>query len=696
MKTFVRFVCFLLAATCVFVAVPQRAFAQSTTTIDWTTLNAPSGGVLPNPSTATASDGSTTATVSYSTAANGTPFVPILDSFVSYYDPNFGGFAGSLLMNFDNSAYDPGDKLTTTVALSRSVTGLQFSITDIDASNWIDAIEVYYQDAGGTWRNAAETPAFYAASSAATRTSNATVNGWRGTASVAADQTTGNVNFTFGNTLVRGVRVVYFSYTGSGDPGAQVSGISDLTFNRAFADLSLTKTLLTASPNSGSTAIFRLTLTNAAASSLTATGVQVRDTLPAGFTYSSSTGTGTFNPATGIWTVGDLARTQSATIDISGVVTATSGAVLTNRAEVSASSQFDPDSSPANGVTTEDDYATATLTVGGARTAGTAPTLVCPNQSIVFDWDSVTWAAGTTSNSYALGTLGNIAFNLTNDGVWLNNAAFGGQSPNRQNVFTGGMATPQFALGQLVDQPNRSGRAKTTITLPEIMRGAQFRIFDVDSNPGQFADLVIVEGRYKGTSVLPALTNGVANYVIGNTAYGDGASDSNAAAGNVVVTFSEPIDTIIVSYGNHSAAPIDPGQQGIAIHDITFCRPTTTLTIDKTSRLLSDPVDFGDYDYRIPGATIEYCLVTTNTGDTRATNVVISDVLPESLIFVNESIRSGTTCSGASTIEDDDAVGADESDPVGAEYRDVGEIYSTSATLAAGDSLAIVFQARIN
>ena len=696
MSNFIRIFCVLLGAVLLASGNAHPAFAQSTATIDWTTLNAPSGGALPNPSIATASDGSTTATISYSTVANGTPFVPILGSFVSYYEPTFGAITGSMLMNFDNPAYDPGDRLTTTVALNRSVTGLQFSVTDIDASSWIDAVEVYYQDAGGTWRNAADTAAFYTAGSAATRTNNATVNGWRGTANVAADQTIGNVNFNFGNTLVRGIRVVYYSYTGTGDPGGQAAGLSDLTFNRAFADLSLTKTLLTASPTTGSTATFRLALTNSGASSLTATGVQVRDTLPAGFVYSSSTGTGTFNAATGIWNVGSVTSGQTVTINISGVVTATSGAVLTNRAEVSASNQFDPDSTPANGATTEDDYATAVLTVGGARVAGTPPVLSCPNQSILFDWDTVTWAAGSTNNTYALGTLGNISFNLTNDGVWLNNVAFGGQSPVRQNVFTGGIAVPQFSLGQIVDQPNQSGRATTTISLPDIMRGAQFTIFDVDSNPGQFADLVVVEGRYKGTTVLPTLTNGISNYVIGNAAYGDGASDTTAAAGNLVVTFSQPIDTIIVSYGNHSAAPVDPGQQGIAIHDITFCRPTTTLTVDKTSRLLSDPVDIGDYDYRIPGAIIEYCLITTNTGESRATNVIMTDVLPQNLTYVSGSMRSGTTCSGATTIEDDDPAGADETDPVGAEFDGSQQIRATVGELASGGSLAIVFQATID
>ncbi|MDP4574827.1 proprotein convertase P-domain-containing protein [Qipengyuania sp. G39] len=326
-----------------------------------------------------------------------------------------------------------------------------------------------------------------------------------------------------------------------------------------------------------------------------------------------------------------------------------------------------------------------------ARQAGVAPALTCPNQTIVFDWDAVTWTAGSTSNTYALGTLGNIGFNLTTDGAWLNNATFGGQSPVRQNGFTGGLSPSQFSLGQVADQPSRAGRAVTTITLPAIMRGAQFTIFDVDSNPGQFADLVTVEGRYQGANVTPTLTNGSANYVIGNSAYGDGASDNDSSFGNVVVTFSQPIDRIIISYGNHAAAPVDPGQQGIALHDITFCRPDTTIALSKTSRVIDDMIPVGSTEFNVPGALIEYCLLASNTGDTAASNVLMTDAIPPETSFVSGSIRSGTGCANATTVEDDDGAGADESDPRGAQFVS-GEVRATTSSLAAGASVAFTFQ----
>lgn len=330
------------------------------------------------------------------------------------------------------------------------------------------------------------------------------------------------------------------------------------------------------------------------------------------------------------------------------------------------------------------------------RSAGVAPALTCPNQTILFDWDAVTWTAGTTSNTYALGTLGNIGFNLTTDGAWLNNATFGGQSPVRQNGFTGGISPTQFSLGQVADQPSRAGRAVTTITLPAIMRGAQFTIFDVDSNPGQFADLVTVEGRYQGANVVPTLTNGNSNYVIGNSAYGDGASDSDSSFGNVVVTFSQPIDRILITYGNHAAAPIDPGQQGIALHDITFCRPDTTIALSKTSRVLSDEIPAGSTEFNITGALVEYCLEASNTGDTRATAIQMSDVIPTGMSYVPGSIRSGSACGDATVVEDDDNAGPDEADPAGAHYLGSGEIRASQTALDAGDTVAFLFQAVID
>ena len=91
----------------------------------------------------------------------------------------------------------------------------------------------------------------------------------------------------------------------------------------------------------------------------TASGVSVRDLLPAGLEYVSDDGGGTYIPGTGIWTVGSIAYGATATLHITVTVTGTTS--ITNWAEVWTSNAFDPDSTPGNSSTTEDDDDSATI-----------------------------------------------------------------------------------------------------------------------------------------------------------------------------------------------------------------------------------------------------------------------------------------------------------------------------------------------
>ena len=84
-------------------------------------------------------------------------------------------------------------------------------------------------------------------------------------------------------------------------------------------DLQLTKTASTTTVISGQTFSYTLTLTNNG--TLAATGVQVRDLLPASLTYVSSTASqGSYNNTTGIWTVGTVAVGASLTLTINVTV----------------------------------------------------------------------------------------------------------------------------------------------------------------------------------------------------------------------------------------------------------------------------------------------------------------------------------------------------------------------------------------
>jgi uncharacterized repeat protein (TIGR01451 family) len=468
---------------------------------------------------------------------------------------------------------------------------------------------------------------------------------------------------------------------------------AELYLYRDYADLQLSKSVNNASPASGSSVTFTLTLTNNSASWGTATNVEVTDLLPAGLSFSSYSGYGTYTAGTGVWQVPSIAPNQSRALTITATVTASAGAPLTNSAEVTSSPLPDPDSTPGNASTSEDDDASASLTVSGTRTAGTLPSLSCPAGTLLFNWDTRSWTSGSTSNNYTLTGLGTVGFSIVNPGTWLNE--LGGQTPRLTNQATGGFTPAQLSLAESVNLANRTQVVTTTITLPNVVSGLQFRIFDVDFGASQFADRVRVTGTLAGSGVTPTLTNGVSNYVIGNQAFGDTSNTETSAGGNVGVTFSSPVDTITIEYGNHSAAPTDPGTQWITIHDITFCTPFADVSVTKTSTLLSDPIRGTTNPLMIPGATVRYCVLISNAGPSNAASVNGIDLIPSTTTYVPGSMLSGTTCAGAATAEDDNASGADESNPMGASVSG-STLTIVGPALNSGSAIALTYRATVN
>jgi uncharacterized repeat protein (TIGR01451 family) len=128
---------------------------------------------------------------------------------------------------------------------------------------------------------------------------------------------------------------------------------------------------------------------------------------------------------------------------------------------------------------------------------------------------------------------------------------------------------------------------------------------------------------------------------------------------------------------------------------------STSLAATKTSSVISDGVSATN-PKAIPGAVIQYCVLMTNNGKAAAPNATVNqtaiapaDTLPPNETFVTGSLFSGTSCATATTSEDADNVGADESDPFGMSV--VGSTITGNApTLAPGATFAMVFRATIN
>ena len=709
MKAFVRLLLIILVGS-----LPTSLFAQTAISANWANLGKADFEAVGSGSTLSVGPN----TISIATRVNrdgdgnDANFLPYYSSeMLSYYSANIGTKSEVLLYSMDHSIFDAGDYFETVFSLATSVTNLSFTVTNMDRQfvdyrpyfNYVvqmhDAVVVEYDTGDGTWRNLRDLGGAANFNTAGVQT--ATIGGQRGYHAVANNGTSanGDLAVNFGGTTVKRVRIRYLfgqQNPGNDPTGAnQFIGLSGMNWTQAgvtASDLELAASVSNTSPASGSNVTYTLNLYNRGSS--TASNLTVRDILPAGMTFLSAGGYGNYDAASGMWTVPSIASGQTRQLTINARVDVPGGTTLTNRAEVWTSPNYDPDSTPGNGNTGEDDYAAVGLTVQGTRTAGIPPTLSCPAGSTLFDWDTRPWAAGSLNNSYAVTGIGTIDFSVSSNGAWVNDAAFGGMSPSLTNQNNGGFAGTQVSLHQYLDFSTISQTASTVITLPTAVPGVQFTVFDIDYAANDFADKLTVTGTYNGATVTPTLTNGTANYVVGNTAYGDAGSAGNVGDGNVVVTFSGPVDTITIIYGNHSLAPADPDGQAIAIHDITFCNPVTVLGVTKVSTIISDPANGNTNPKAIPGAVIEYCILIQNPGSATATNVVGTDSIPTTLAYTAGSMLSGGTCANATTVEDDNATGSDESDPFGGSIA--GNVLTASApSLAPSAGFALKFRATV-
>jgi uncharacterized repeat protein (TIGR01451 family) len=131
------------------------------------------------------------------------------------------------------------------------------------------------------------------------------------------------------------------------------------------------------------------------------------------------------------------------------------------------------------------------------------------------------------------------------------------------------------------------------------------------------------------------------------------------------------------------------------VDEILFNTVGAQIVVNKTNSVISDPVNGAANPKMIPGATVRYCILVTNNGPAGALTVITTDALPPATTYVPGSMKSGTTCVGASTVEDDNNSGADESDPFGASISG-STIVAITSSLANAAVMAITFDVTIN
>jgi uncharacterized repeat protein (TIGR01451 family) len=126
------------------------------------------------------------------------------------------------------------------------------------------------------------------------------------------------------------------------DPNPGNNSATDIDSVTPSADVAISKTVDNPTPGTGTNVAFTISASNNGPAE--ATAVQVTDLLPAGLSYVSDNGGGSYNSGTGVWNIGSIANGSSAGLSLVATVTRT-GALI-NQATKTA--QGEPDPNPSN------------------------------------------------------------------------------------------------------------------------------------------------------------------------------------------------------------------------------------------------------------------------------------------------------------------------------------------------------------
>ncbi|MGL2994043.1 PKD domain-containing protein [Flavobacterium sp. TSSA_36] len=448
-----------------------------------------------------------------------------------------------------------------------------------------------------------------------------------------------------------------------------------------IADLSLIKTVDFTSPRAGDTVKFTIALTNSGPSA--ATSVTVKDLLPVGFTFLNYASTsGNYDATSGNWTPsGSVLSGKTEYLDVFAKVNAFTGATdeYKNTAQVTASNQTDPDSTPNDGA--GDDYSTITLTpnalidlslrksvnnvappvgttvvftvtVSNAGPSDATGVIVKDLLPSGYTFVSATPSSGSYVNGTGLWTIGSI-FTGSNQSLIISatvnptgnytnvaevtqaNETDIDSTPNNNTLSEDDQDAVTTSRSPLIDLSVNKTVDNST---PAVGNTVIFTVTVANAGPSSATAIVVTDKLPTGFSFSSATTAaGSYNNLTGSWTVGTLTSGASATltvraivlpTGNyhniAEVTGANEVDSNSTP-GNND--PIENDQ-----HDVTvFPVQKADLSVVKTINVPSTDV----------GNNVVFTIQVANSGPSDATGVTISDLLPSGYEFVSASPTTG-------------------------------------------------------
>lgn len=199
-------------------------------------------------------------------------------------------------------------------------------------------------------------------------------------------------------------------------------------------------------------------------------------------------------------------------------------------------------------------------------------------------------------------------------------------------------------------------------------------------------------------------------YLIATLHETDGAAGTTGVALTDDAGTADDADAVDVVFGDgdgDAAGNLDEDENGSHTDFETFTVASADITVAKSSTVISDPFNgVGDgttvFPKAIPGAIIEYCILVTNSGDSAADSVAVSDAIPANTTYFSSdsdtldetaetndtSIMIADDCDGTNgAYEDNDAIGVDDTSGPSGNFDATGNgtVNTEVPTLADGD-----------
>jgi uncharacterized repeat protein (TIGR01451 family)/gliding motility-associated-like protein len=465
------------------------------------------------------------------------------------------------------------------------------------------------------------------------------------------------------------------------------------------ANLAVVKTVNNTNPFIGDNVTFTIAASNTGPNS--GTGVKVTDILPAGYTYVSSTvSIGTFNSATGIWTIGDLANGANANLTITAKVNATGS--YANTATI-IGNELDPDLSNNTSTITPSPVLiqtdlkvvktinNATPTIGSNVIFTIAASNLGPNNATGvkvtdilpagYTYVSATTSIGAFNNTTGIWTIGDFAnggnailtitAKVNATGPYANTATITGNE--NDPILSNNTSTVNILPAAIVQANLAVVKTASTLT-PVIGNNIVFTIAASNLGPNNATGVKVTDILTAGYSFVSAtVSTGAFNSATGIWTIGDLANGANATltlTAKVNATGSY-VNTATVT-GNETDPDLSNNTSTISPVPATL---STNLSVVKTVSNLNP----------IVGSNVVFTIVATNLGSGNATGVKVTDVLPNGYTYVSDIPRTGTFANSNSTwIIGDLANGASVTLTITAKVNAVGP-YANTATVTGNE-----------